>query len=120
MNKTQAVSSTEVEATVEELKRQLASLTQSGLQRLECNSENIEQGLAKLVLGLIELLRRLLERQAIRRMEGTGLSDDQVEEMGLALMKLESKIAELAAQFGLKPEDLNLALGPLGSLLPRE
>ena len=79
--------------------------------------ETIEQGLAKLVLGLIELLRQLLERQAIRRMEGGTLSDEQVEEMGLALMKLEEKIKELAEQFGLKPEDLNLNLGPLGNLL---
>ena len=75
------------------------------------------KGLAKLVLGLIELLRRLLERQAIRRMEGNSLTEQQVEDMGVALMTLEKKIAELAAEFGLKPEDLNLALGPLGNLL---
>ena len=69
------------------------------------------------MLGLIELLRQLLERQAIRRMEGGTLSDAQVEEMGLALMKLEQKIKELAQQFDLRPEDLNLNLGPLGNLL---
>jgi len=77
----------------------------------------VEQGLAKLVLGLIELLHQLLERQAIRRMEGGTLTDQQVEDMGLALMKLEEKIREIAQQFGLKPEDLNLNLGPLGNLL---
>src|SRR6266568_1016806 len=85
--------------------------------RIDCSPENIEQGLAKLVLGLIELLRRLLERQAVRRMEGGSLTEQQIEEMGQALMKLEQKIAELAEQFGLKAEDLNLDLGPLGNLL---
>lgn len=85
--------------------------------RIECNQETIEQGLAKLVLSLIELLRQLLERQAIRRMEGGSLSDDQVEEMGKALMTLEAKIRELADHFGLAPADLNLDLGPLGNLL---
>jgi hypothetical protein len=91
-------------------------LTQS---RVDCTSENIEQGLAKLVLSLIELLRQLLERQAIRRMEGGTLSDPQIEEMGTALMKLESKIQELASHFGLTPAELNLDLGPLGSLVER-
>ena len=85
--------------------------------RIDCTPENVEQGLAKLVLSLIEMLRQLLERQAIRRMEGGTLSDQQVEEMGEALMKLEAKIREMAEQFGLKPEDLNLDLGPLGKLL---
>lgn len=109
----------EVEAAVAELKRELETLSGGTTQRLDCNSENLEQGLAKLVLGLVELLRRLLERQAIRRMEGGSLSDQQVEDMGAALMKLEQKIYELAAQFGLKPEDLNLELGPLGNLLDK-
>lgn len=86
-------------------------------QRIDCTPENVEQGLARLVLSLIELLRQLLERQAIRRMEGGSLSDQQVEEMGEALMKLEAKIHELAANFGLTPADLNLDLGPLGHLL---
>jgi len=85
--------------------------------RIDCSPENIEQGLAKLVLGLIELLRQLMERQAIRRMNGGSLSEAQVEEMGQALMKLEAKIRELAEQFGLTPADLNLDLGPLGRLV---
>ena len=101
---------------VSDLRRQLQDLNQQALERIDCSSETIEQGLAKLVLGLIELLRQLLERQAIRRMEGGSLTDDQIEEMGLALMKLEEKIKDLADQFGLKPEDLNLNLGPLGNL----
>jgi hypothetical protein len=87
--------------------------------RIDCSSENIEQGLAKLVLGLIELLRQVLERQAIRRMQGGSLTEAQVEEMGEALMKLEGKIHELADHFGLKPADLNLDLGPLGNLLEK-
>jgi hypothetical protein len=106
----------EVEDAVSELRRQLQGMTQQTLERIDCSSETIEQGLAKLVLGLIDLLRQLLERQAIRRMEGGSLTEQQVEEMGLALMKLESKIKELAEQFGLNPEDLNLNLGPLGNL----
>ena len=87
------------------------------VSRLDCTAENIDQGLAKLVLSLIELLRQLLERQAIRRMEGGSLSDEQIESMGSSLMKLESKIREMAEQFGLTLADLNLDLGPLGNLL---
>jgi len=88
-------------------------------QRIDCSRENIEQGLAKLVLSLVELLRQLLERQAIRRMEGGSLTDTQVEQMGEALMVLEEKIHELAHHFGLTPADLNLDLGPLGHLLDK-
>src|SRR5437667_10861544 len=85
--------------------------------RIDCSPENGEQGLAKLVLSLIELLRQLLERQAIRRMQGGSLTEDQVEQMGEALMKLETKINELARHFNLTPADLNLDLGPLGRLV---
>lgn len=90
---------------------------QGAPQRIDCSPDNVEQGLARLVLSIIELLRKVLERQAIRRMEGGSLNDRQVEEMGQSLMKLEAKIRQLADQFGLKPEDLNLDLGPLGNLL---
>ncbi len=117
--KPQQISPGEVADAVTSLKRELESLAGGTTQRIDCNGETLEQGLAKLVLSLIELLRRLLERQAIRRMEGGSLSDPQVEEMGSALMKLEQKIHELADQFGLKPEDLNLELGPLGNLLDK-
>ncbi len=86
-------------------------------ERIDCTPENVEQGLARLVLSLIELIRQLLERQAIRRMEGGSLTDEQIEQMGEALMKLETTIHELASQFGLSPADLNLDLGPLGRLL---
>ncbi len=111
------VTPAEIADAVADLKRQLNALTNAATERIDCNPETVEQGLAKLVLGLIELLRRLLERQAIRRMEGGSLSDEQVENMGLALMKLEQKVHQLAGEFGLAPKDLNLDLGPLGKLL---
>ncbi len=76
-----------------------------------------ERGIARLVLTLIELLRQIIERQALRRVEGEGLSDEQVERMGVALMELEAKMTELREVFGLSEEDLNLDLGPLGRLL---
>lgn len=107
--------------TPEEIARAVSDLSSQAAsgapQRIDCSPDNVEQGLARLVLSIIELLRKVLERQAIRRMEGGSLDDRQVEEMGQALMKLEAKIRELADQFGLKPEDLNLDLGPLGNLL---
>src|SRR5579872_780572 len=106
----------QIATAVSELNRELKSVGAGTIDRIDCTPENIEQGLARLVLSLIELLRRLLERQAIRRMEGGTLEDAQIEEMGLALMKLEQKIRELAQQFGLSPDDLNLQLGPLGNL----
>ena len=85
--------------------------------RIDVNPEGVEQGLAQLVLTLVEFLRQLLERQAVRRMEGGDLSDEEVERVGLALMKLEEKVHQLADQFGLRPSDLNINLGPLGDLL---
>ena len=86
-------------------------------ERVNIDAQSVEQGLAKLVLTLIELIRRLLEKQAVRRMEGGGLSPEQVEELGLALMKLEEKMAELKEQFGLQDEELNIDLGPIGKLI---
>jgi hypothetical protein len=100
------------------LQEQVAALSGT-TQRIDCSAENIEQGFAKLVLSLVELLRQLLERQAIRRMEGASLTEQQVEAMGEALMTLEQKIHELAQNFGLTPADLNLDLGPLGKLLEK-
>ena len=86
-------------------------------ERVNIDAQSVEQGLAKLVLTLIELIRRLLEKQAVRRMEGGGLSPEQVEELGLALMKLEEKMAELKEHFGLQDEELNIDLGPIGKLI---
>jgi len=120
MDKPRQVSPREVEAAINSLKQRLEETSANGgPQRVECSPETIEQGLAKLVLTLIELLRQLLERQAIRRLEGGSLSDREIEDMGAALMKLEAKIQELARHFGLTMADLNLDLGPLGNLLEK-
>ena len=89
-------------------------------ERINADQDTVEQGLAKLVLTLIELLRRLLEKQAIRRMEAGSLTDDEIERMGETFLKLERKMAELKELFGLRDEDLNLNLGPLGNLMPDE
>jgi hypothetical protein len=86
-------------------------------RRINADEQNVEQGLAKLVLTLIELVRRLLEKQAIRRMEGGSLTDQEIERLGETFMKLEAKMAELKATFGLQDEDLNINLGPLGDLM---
>ena len=109
----------DIATAVSELNRELKAVGEGSIERIDCSPENIEHGLARLVLSLIELLRRLLERQAIRRMEGGSLDEAKVEEMGQALMKLEQKIHEIAGAFGLRPEDLNLELGPLGNLLDK-
>lgn len=82
--------------------------------------ESVERGLAGLVLTIIELLRQLMERQAIRRIDQGDLTDQQIEELGLTLMALEERMTELREHFGLSPEDLNIDLGPLGPLLPWE
>lgn len=86
--------------------------------RLDGDPERAEKGLAALVLTIVELLRQLMERQALRRVEDGSLSDDQIERIGSTLMALEARMAELREHFGLEPGDLNLDLGPLGPLLP--
>ncbi|HET9983846.1 MAG TPA: gas vesicle protein K [Longimicrobiales bacterium] len=85
--------------------------------RIEARSDNIEAGLAKLVLTLLEFVRQILEHQAVRRMEGGTLSDAEIEEVGLALLKLKERLVEIEDVFGLSREDLNIDLGPLGRLL---
>jgi hypothetical protein len=82
-------------------------------ERISADSEIVENGLAKLVLSIIELVRRLLEKQALRRMDAGNLSDEEIERLGSALMKLEEKMSELKRTFGLSDEDLNLNLGPV-------
>jgi hypothetical protein len=86
------------------------------LPRWNANPEDVQKSVAQLVLALVEFLRKLLERQAIRRMEAETLTPEEVERVGLALMRLEETVASLAREFGLEPEDLNLDLGPLGKL----
>lgn len=85
--------------------------------RIQADPSNAERGLAQLVLTIVELLRQLMERQAIRRMESGSLTDDEIERMGETFMQLERRMTELREHFGLAPEDLNLDLGPLGKLL---
>src|SRR5438045_7853625 len=85
-------------------------------ERISADPEIVENGLAKLVLSIIELVRRLLEKQAIRRMDAGNLSDEEIERLGTALMKLEEKMAELKQVFGLSDDDLNLKLGPVRTL----
>jgi len=86
-------------------------------KRINIDPEKIENGLAKLLLTLVELIKKLLEKQAIRRIEGGSLSDEEVERIGEALMKLEDKVQELKELFGLKDEDLNLISGQLSDLI---
>jgi len=88
--------------------------------RIDADPESVEKGLVALVLTLVELLRQLMERQALRRVEQGSLTDDQVEKVGSTLMALEDRMAELRDHFGLTVDDLNLDLGPLGPLLPYE
>ena len=82
--------------------------------RVAADPQNVEKGLAQLVLSLVELLRQLMERQAVRRVETGGLTDEQVERLGTTLMLLERRMDELRETFGLTEEDLSLDLGPLG------
>ena len=86
-------------------------------RRISADPEKVEQGLAQLVLTLIELLRQLMERQALRRMDDGTLTDEQIEELGVTFMRLAERMDELKETFGLRDEDLNLDLGPLGSLV---
>jgi hypothetical protein len=102
---------------LEVLQRELQHVRGTLPNHIDVDEAGLEQGLAQLVLTLVEFLRQLLERQAVRRMEGGSLSDEEVERVGLALMKLEEKVHQLADQFGLRPSDLNINLGPLGDLL---
>jgi hypothetical protein len=86
--------------------------------RIDADPESLERGLVTLVLTIVELLRQLMERQALRRVDQGSLTDEQVERIGATLMALDGRMAELREHFGLAPEDLNLDLGPLGPLLP--
>lgn len=86
-------------------------------KRITANPKNVEHGLAKLVLTLIELIRKLMEKQAMKRIEKGSLTDEEIERLGETLMKLENKMDELKQLFGLTDRDLNINLGPLGDLM---
>jgi hypothetical protein len=96
---------------------ELAEIAPALPGRIEATPEDVEAGLAKLVLTLIEFLRQILEHQAVRRMEGGTLSDEEIEKLGLTLMRLQQRLGELKNEFGLADEDLNIDLGPLGRLI---
>ncbi len=104
----------EVESLRAEVERLRASATPP---RWNANPDDVQRSVAKLVLTLVEAIRQLLERQAIRRMDANTLTPDEVEAIGLALMRLEETVRDLGAQFGLAPDDLNLDLGPIGKLV---
>ena len=86
-------------------------------RRVNADPEHVEKGLAQLVLTVVELLRQLMERQALRRIEAGSLTEEEVERLGLSLMKLEQRMQELLVEFELEPGDLNINLGPLGDLV---
>jgi len=85
--------------------------------RWNADPDDVQQSVAQLVLTLVEFIRKLLERQAIRRMDAGTLTDHQIEEVGRALMKLEETVRDIAAKFNISPDELNLDLGPIGKLM---
>jgi hypothetical protein len=89
-------------------------------RRIDANEENAGKGVAKLVLSLVELIRRLLEKQAIRRMDAGTVSDEQIERMGETFLKLTEKVEEMKAAFDLEGEDLDIGLGSIRELTERE
>jgi hypothetical protein len=99
------------------LSRTLDEIGNAFPRRIDADPEKVERGLAQLVLTLIELLRELMERQALHRMEQGTLSDDEIERLGQTFMALSERMDELKRAFGLEDTELNLNLGPLGNLL---
>jgi len=97
--------------------RALAVSRTPGSPRITLNPDDVKNGLARLVLTLVELLRELLERQAIRRVEAGSLSEEEVERLGTTFLRLSEQMGRLKREFGLEQEDLNIDLGPLGKLL---
>jgi len=97
-------------------------VTQPVRYRLDADDDPraAERGLAALVLTVVELLRQLMERQALRRVEEGSVTDEQAERLGYTLMRLDQRMTELLEKFGLEREQLNIDLGPLGTLLPAE
>jgi hypothetical protein len=96
---------------------ELGATRNTRTNRVALDPEKVESGLAQLVLTVIELLRQLMERQALHRVEHGTVSDEEMERLGLAFMRLEERMDELKEVFGLTDEDLNLDLGPLGKLM---
>ena len=106
-----------LDGNLDAFERKIPHLSSALTRRIDADPDSVQQGLAQLVLTIVELLRQLMERQALRRIDGGGLTDEQVENLGRTFMELDRAMEELRGQFGLEPEDLNLDLGPLGRLL---
>ena len=98
---------------LDEVRAELARVSAVLPERIDIDPDEVERGLAGLVLGVVELLRQVLEKQAVRRMESETLTDDEIERVGLALMRLERKVHELAGNFGLSDDDLRLRIGAI-------
>jgi Gas vesicle protein K len=107
----------ETEGDLSRIAGDLDHLPEAFPRRVNADPEQVEKGLAQLVLTLVELLRQLMERQALRRMDNGTLTDEQIERLGDTFLKLDRRMRELTEQFGLEEGDLNLNLGPLGDLL---
>lgn len=99
------------------LREDIDELVRSLPRRIDADPENLDVGLARLVLTLVEFLRRVLEHQAVRRLDAGTLSEEEEERLGLAFLRLRDRMVELREALGLADEDLNLDLGPLGRLL---
>jgi hypothetical protein len=102
---------------LEALRAEIDRLGAAAPPRWNADPEDVRRSVGKLVLTLVEFIRQLLERQAIRRMEAGTLTPEETEAVGLALMRLEETVRDLAVGFGVDPDDLNLDLGPVGRLL---
>lgn len=113
---TGGVTVSEVEE-LDALRRELERTAGRSAMRWNANPEDVQRSVAQLVLTLVEFIRKLLERQAIRRMGAGTLTEQQTDDIGRALMKLEETIIDMARRFGLSPDDLNLDLGPVGKLM---
>jgi hypothetical protein len=104
-------------AELEDLRRELERASGQSPLRWNADPDDVQRSVAQLVLTLVEFIRRLLERQAIRRMEARTLTDEQTEDIGRALMTLEATVRDIAAKFGVDVDELNLDLGPAGKLM---
>jgi hypothetical protein len=102
---------------IESIRAEVERLARSAPPRWNADPDDVRRSVARLVLTLVDFIRQLLERQAIRRMDAGTLTPEQTEAVGLALMRLEETVRDIGRQFGIAPEDLNLDLGPVGKLM---
>jgi hypothetical protein len=102
---------------LDQLRREIERMKTPAAMRWNADPDDVQRSVAQLVLTLVEFIRKLLERQAIRRMDAGTLTEEQTEDIGRALMKLEETVLDMARKFGISPDDLNLDLGPVGKLI---